>query len=963
MNRKLRVTFSLTGMVITLILLAHLFGLITDRDKLVESNRAVLAESIAIHVTSLMLQQRLNNLKRDLSYYASRNDDLLSIGLRRADGVLIAAVGDHEHLWTATKHEQSTAHQVKVPIWNGNSKWGEVELRFADLLQPGIAGLLQHPLAQLITLFGVTCFIMFYLFLGKTLKVLDPSKAVPSRVRTTLDTLAEGLLILDTKGQIMLANDAFAGFLNEDPDALAGKNANTLPWLDDNGKPITVSASPWMQALASGQVQKSRTMQLKTGEEKALALQVSSSPIIADNGQSAGVLVSFDDVSELRQKEAELEKSREEAEAANHAKSAFLANMSHEIRTPMNAILGFTEILKRGYVQNQQDSLRYLNIINSSGKSLLDLINDILDLSKVESGKMQMEISRIEPYKVVYEAIQVLALRANEKGIRLDYDVVGSIPEFIHSDPTRLRQMIINLVGNAIKFTEQGGVHVTCSFQEAAGEPRMTFSIKDSGIGMTPEQLENIFNPFVQADSSTTRRFGGTGLGLTISKRFAEALGGGISVTSVAGEGSTFVVSIATGDLSDVRFIQPDEIDLSGSAMQQGLVTKWVLPKACVLVVDDGPENRELVKFLLEEAGVDVHEAENGREGLEKALQTAYDLILMDVQMPEMDGFTATGKMRESGLETPIIALTANAMKGFEEECIAAGYSGYFSKPIDVDLFMDKMAEMLGGKQVAVPHESTALATSTQDPSPEPEHGRLGQSEQAPIYPELLINNARMASIAEKFIVRLCEQRTAMALAWEKRDFDQLSDLAHWLKGAGGTVGFKVFNDPAAKLEKAAKNKDSKTIPTLLADISALSQRLAIKDTASEDNAGAIERADKKPEEDTRWELPTGLIRSRLATHERFHRTIRHFTIKLNEKQSEMERLCRQGKVEELAQLAHWLKGSAGTVGFDVFTEPARALERLAKEKNMHEAENVIRHIKRLVDAVEPPETNAAMNT
>ncbi len=448
MSTKLRVTFGLTGMVITLIMLAHFIGLIPDRDKLVESNRAVLAESIAIHVTSLMLQQRLDNLKRDLSYYASRNDDLLSIGLRRADGVLIASFGDHEHLWTATQHEQSTAHQVKVPIWNGDSKWGEVELRFADLLQPGITGLLQHPFAKLITLFSVTSFFMFYLFLGKTLKVLDPSKAVPSRVRSTLDTLAEGLLILNSKSQIMLANDAFAGFLDEDPDALAGKNANSLPWLDDDGNPIPTNTFPWMQALATGAVQKSRTMQLKTGQDKALALQVSCSPIITDDGQCAGVLVSFDDVSELRKKEAELEKSREEAEAANQAKSAFLANMSHEIRTPMNAILGFTEILKRGYVQNQQDSLRYLNIINSSGKSLLDLINDILDLSKVESGKMQMEISRIEPYKIVYEAIQVLALRANEKGIRLDYDVVGPIPEFIHSDPTRLRQMIINLVGN-----------------------------------------------------------------------------------------------------------------------------------------------------------------------------------------------------------------------------------------------------------------------------------------------------------------------------------------------------------------------------------------------------------------------------------------------------------------------------------------------------------------------------------
>lgn len=965
MKRQLRLAFTLTSVVMTLLLLAQFTGLIPDRDQLVESNRGVLAESIAIHVTSLMLQHRLEGLKKDLSYYASRNDDLKSIGLRRSDGVLVASYGDHEKRWTKTQGEASTAHQVKVPIWDGDSKWGEVELRFADLHQPGLSGLLLHPLTKLIALFGIGCFLAFYLLLGKMLKVLDPAKAVPSRVRSALDTLAEGLLILNPKGQIMLANDAFAGYVGEDPDALIGKNANTLPWRDDSGEAVDDSASPWMQALSSRQVQKNTMMHLKTGDGKELALQVSSSPITTDKSQPAGVLVSFDDVSELRNKEAELEKSREEAEAANHAKSAFLANMSHEIRTPMNAILGFTEILKRGYVQNQQDSLRYLNIINSSGKSLLDLINDILDLSKVESGKMQMEISQIEPYKIVYEAIQVLALRANEKGVRLDYDVVGPIPEFIHSDPTRLRQMIINLVGNAIKFTEEGTVEVVCSFDQTGAEPQMLFSIKDSGIGMTPQQLDNIFNPFVQADSSTTRRFGGTGLGLTISKRFAEALGGGITVTSEAGVGSTFVISIATGDLSGVHFIEPDDIDLSGNAIAQGLTTRWVLPKAQVLVVDDGAENRELVKFLLQEAGVSVAEAENGREGLEKARQTAYDLILMDVQMPEMDGFTATGKIREAGLDVPIIALTANAMKGFEEECIAAGYTGYFSKPIDVDLFMEKMAEMLGGKQVAVPSESPLPAEPPEGQRPENEDDGSQTTDQNPIYPELLINNATMAAIAEKFIGRLREQLSEMASAWEKRDLDQLSSLAHWLKGAGGTVGFKVFTEPAATLEKAAKNGDSETISLTLAQIKGLSGRLAVNvianasETPIGNDAGGLPNA---AQDNGLPPVPAGPIHSRLAANKRFHRTIRSFVNKLHEKQEEMERLCQNGEFDELAQLAHWLKGSGGTVGFDVFTEPARALEQAAKTGQQQDAEKVMRHIKRLVEAVEAPETDTAIS-
>ncbi len=947
MKSTLRITLPLAGIVVTLVLLASFFGLIPDRDRMIEGNRAVLAESIAIHVTSLMLGQQTHLIEKDLEYYARRHEDLLSIGVRRADGFLIAAIGDHDQHWKQTDGEVSTQHQIKVPLWNGDHKWGEVELRFEPLHGSDLKSLLQRPAIQLPIGMGVASFVIFFLLFHSRGQAIHSTGAVPSRVQNALDTLAEGLLIVDPKGQIMLANDAFGSFVSEDPEALQGRNASELAWRDGAGKPLAKEDYPWMRAIRSGQVQKSEPLQLRTGDGKTLDLQVSCSPVMAENGKATGALVSFDDISELRKKELELEKSRAEAEAANQAKSAFLANMSHEIRTPMNAILGFTEILKRGYVQNQKESLRYLNIINSSGKSLLDLINDILDLSKVESGKMEMEITRIQPYRIVYEAIQVLALRASEKGIRLDYDVVGEIPEYIESDPTRLRQMIINLVGNAIKFTEEGGVRVVCRFRDDPVKPMMEFEITDSGIGMTPEQLENIFNPFVQADSSTTRRFGGTGLGLTISKRFAEALGGDIHVTSEPGKGSTFTIAIATGDLEGVRFIEPEEIDLAAEADEQGLVTRWVLPAARVLVVDDGAENRELVRFLLEEAGLTVEEAENGREGLEKATATAYDLILMDVQMPEMDGFTATRKMREHGLETPIIALTANAMKGFEQDCLDAGYSGYFSKPIDVDRFMEKMAELLGGRRVTVPRDTTPGAENGATEARATPEGRE-DTDRTPIYPELPIQSEKLEAIAARFIPRVRTQYQAMAECWQNRDLDQLASLAHWLKGAGGTVGFKVFHEPAATLEKAAKSGEVAAIEPLLEEISNLCARLAVRsqpaDTAPDEQNGP----DFGP-------LPDGPIRSRLADNPRFQRIIHSFVEKLEEKMADMDALLASGDMEGLRTLAHWLKGSGGSVGFDDFTAPARELERLAKAGDSDGLHEVIDYLKRLAGAIETP--------
>ena len=656
LNPKTRISMGLVGIMACLVMLAFFLHIIPDRDSAVMEGRAALAESIGIYSAALVNEAKSRRLADDFALLVERNKDLLSIALRYENGKVLVATGDHVDRWKPMGGELSKDSQIQLPMWAGNQKWGQLELRFKPIAaEGGWPGPLKKPAVRLILFMALIGFAVFYIYLGKVLRQLDPSKAIPGRVRAALDTMAEGLLILDRKEQIVLANEAFATMIDKTVDQLLGYRAGELPWMNRNGEKIPPSQRPWVEALVQGKVLKDSNIRLQLADGEHRTLKTNCSPVLGEGGRHAGVLVSFDDITTLEKKEVELHKSKLAAEEANQAKSSFLANMSHEIRSPMNAILGFTEILKRGYVKNEKESLRYLNTIHSSGKNLLELINDILDLSKVESGRLEIENVTVEPYSIIYEVLQMMDVKAKEKGLSLGFVAEGALPKEIRTDPVRLRQIIFNLVGNAIKFTDKGRITVTCSYRTPGS--LLVVDVSDSGIGISETAIKNIFDPFVQADSSITRRFGGTGLGLAISRKFALAMGGDLTATSEPGKGSTFSVALPVGgDLNKTVFLQPDEV----AAIQQDTRSdgriRWQFPPARILVVDDGEENRELVRLLLCEAGLSVDEAVNGQEGVEKALANDYSAILMDVQMPVMDGFTAAGIMRKNGLTAPAIA-------------------------------------------------------------------------------------------------------------------------------------------------------------------------------------------------------------------------------------------------------------------------------------------------------------------
>ncbi|MFT7644176.1 MAG: signal transduction histidine kinase/CheY-like chemotaxis protein, partial [Pirellulaceae bacterium] len=401
---------------------------------------------------------------------------------------------------------------------------------------------------------------------------------------------------------------------------------------------------------------------------------------------------------ELQTINVELVRAKDAAEASNRAKSNFLANMSHEIRTPMTAILGYTDLLQEIDLSRSARG-DYIGTIRRNATHLLAIVNDILDVSKIEAGKMTVEHIKCSLFEIVADLLSLMRARAAQKNLNLSVTYEGAIPESIETDPTRLHQILMNLVGNAIKFTSTGEVRLVIKTTTCSDNYRhLQFDVIDSGVGMAQAQVGEIFKPFSQADESMTRRFGGTGLGLTISQALAKRLGGGIVVESQIGRGSTFSFAINPGTLTGVRMIENCEESVVPTAPQP--VEPPPKLNGNILLVEDGLDNQRLISVILKKAGARVDLAENGKMGMDKALEalkisTPYDIILMDMQMPIMDGYSATRCLRDLDYQGTIIALTAHAMGHDRQRCLDAGCDDYTTKPINRTKLLELLSSYL----------------------------------------------------------------------------------------------------------------------------------------------------------------------------------------------------------------------------------------------------------------------------
>ena len=651
------------------------------------------------------------------------------------------------------------------------------------------------------------------------------------RLKLTFEHMWNGVLITDGAGNITEWNPGAERMFGVTRDVMLDRLLSALP-----GAPLRPRLE--QQVLAGVQHASFWTGELSftrpDGSECIASMNVV--PVWDQEGVLSSTVCVCRDITERKRVETEMRRAREAAELADRAKSEFLANVSHEIRTPLNGIIGLTELTLDTELQPEQRE--HLELVKSAADNLLQIINDLLDFSTIEVGKLALLSVPYRLQELLRDTIRPLSIRAHERAVAMTCHIRPDVPDSLVGDPGRLRQVLTNLIGNSVKFTDHGEINVRVGLQKRAEEElTLLFSVRDTGIGIPKDKQSLIFEAFSQADSSSTRNYGGTGLGLAIASRLVELMGGRIWVESQPGQGSTFYFTVMVHTTAGAapqarrrpRIGAPEpENDLAKSPPSQPDAVVTAPPAAPrarqawkVLLAEDNPVNQKVAVRMLEVGGCTVKVAGNGREALEALAADSYDILLLDLQMPEKNGLEVAAEIREQeqriGGHLPIIALTAHAMKGDKEKCLQVGMDAYFSKPF-------KREEVLA----AIDQLAGRFPQSPKSPAPTaPEAGAkvkvldydsiLAQYEEDP---DLLLE------VIDVFREDSIKQRKRLHEALQAGDAAAFGKVAHTIKGAVSNLFAPSAQEAALRLEMIGKSGDLRDARAALQDLEAKLDRL-----------------------------------------------------------------------------------------------------------------------------------------
>ena len=640
-------------------------------------------------------------------------------------------------------------------------------------------------------------------------------------LQSVLDNIPVRVYWKDKKSQYLGGNKLFLQDANiKNNDELIGCSDEDMPWK----KEAVIYKHQDELVVQEGKAILNRLDRKESSLGKITWLESSQLPLLDENAKCIGTLGTYDDITERKKVEESLKNAMREAEAANIAKSDFLANMSHEIRTPMNGVIGLSALALRTELNDTQRG--YIESVYQSAEHLLTIINDILDFSKIEANHLQLEEVPFDLREIFSTIENMIRLKSDEKGLEFKFDIKNA-PDILLGDPVRIKQILINIINNAVKFTDEGVVSVDVDCIEKTNKNvRVLFAIRDTGIGISSEQAENLFSPFIQADTSTTRKYGGTGLGLSICKKLIDLMHGSIRVESEINEGSCFFVELVFDVSDSEKGIKNIPADKKGKEENSNI------KKAKILLVEDNAVNQDIVIGLLKEEVASLDVVENGEEALNILDEKVFDLILMDCQMPVMDGYKATTLIRkqEKFVDLPIIAMTANVMREDVDKALSVGMNDHIGKPIDFDLVLFTLSKWLtknDQKNDPIEEQPTDVAESIKDNDNWSDFSELDVKNAI----KRINNNENLyADVLKAYAETQVNFANIFYQAVNDGDMELAERTIHSLRGGSATIGALEIYERADEIEVAIRNEeDMQSIKLRVQSLDELQTRLCEK--------------------------------------------------------------------------------------------------------------------------------------